>query len=429
MKAHLILAALAALLLTACDLPPARPTAVPTAPPTAAPSTAAPTGAPTTAPTAATSYPGPGASPTAGGATIAPTPATPVAGPGLPAPLYLLQAGQIVKIERDGVTRAVLTAESVNLPDVEPITEFAVLPTGDLAYIVGDAESDRLMLADGSAKGARILYQQQGHELSDLVATPDGEALMLRLLNNRQPPDLPSGVYRLPLGGGDPVLLRADDPVDDPVNPARTVSGYRPLAFAPGGSRLLLQVFSLFYEDCGLGVIAASGGEVVRLSLPAGESVYCGEEAWAADGGSVLFLAGKAQGDDAGPRLWRADATTGAPEPLAAAGAFARAPQGMAGGAVRFFRAEPIRDQGGAVTGARFAPAELTAPGATPADLGPAFEDRLNLALWAPDGAGVVVETSDAEGRSSVRWLPIGAAAADLPAADATVAHAAWGQK
>ncbi len=399
------LAALAALLLAACAGPPAPTPAQPTAAqPTAAPTAPQPTAAPT-----------------------APQPTAAPGGALLPAPLYILEDGQIARVERDGATRAVITAEPAPLAGLEPIAEFAVAPAGALAYIVGDVEADRLVLADGRGQGPSTRYEQAGHELSDMVFTPDGQALVLRLLNNREPPDLPSGLYRLPLAGGDPELLRADDPTDDPANPSRAVSGYRPVAFSPDGARLLLQVFSLYYEDCALGVIAASGGEVTRLATPAGQSVYCGEEVWSADGASVLFLAGPTEGDEAGPRLWRADAASGAAEPMVAAGSFARAPHGLAGGATRYFLANLVRDPAGAITGATFAPAELAAPGAAPATLGPPFDRSLALARWAPDGTGVAVETNEPAVGSTLSWLPIGGEPVELSSADAATVQMFWG--
>lgn len=404
MRRQLLLAAIAALLLAACGGRPA-PTPAPGAPTAAAP------GAPTTGP----------------GATAAPTASGPTPeGAVLPAPLYILEGGQIARIERDGRRRTVLTAEPAPLPGLEPIAEFAVSPTGTLAYIVNDVEVDRLVLADARGESATARYEQPGHELSDLVFAPDGQSLYLRLLNNREPPDLPSGLYRLPLAGGEPELLRADDEPDDLINPARSVSGYRPIAFSPDGARVLLHVFSLFYEDCGLGVIAADGGEVTRIALPEGVEVFCGEEAWSADGGEVIFLAGPIEGEGAGPRLWSADASSGVATPLLAEGAFARVPLGLPGGAVRFFVADILPGAGGGVQ-VTFAPAELAGPGAAPTELGQPFDQHLERALWAPDGAGAAIEVSDANNRSLLRWLPADGDPIDLSSADPAAVQLAWG--
>lgn len=356
------------------------------------------------------------------------TPETPPAATRLPAPLYSLELGQIARVERDGKTRALITDERVEMQGVRPIAEFAVSPLGTLAYIVGDLEADRLVTADARGRGPRTLYEQNGHELSDLVFASDGESILFRLLNNLDPPDIPSGIYRLPLAGGDPQLVRADDPVDDPVNPSRAVSGYIPEAFSPDGSRLLVRVDSTFYEDCTVGVMPAAGGDVLRVSLPEGQGVYCGESAWTADGAGILFMAGPpATEPEAGPGLWRADAVTAAAAPLLPAGTFARAPVGLPGDVARFFVANIQRDAAGAPGGATFAPAEIRPGAATPAGLGAPFPEFLERALWAPDGAGAVVVVSSAEQQSILRWLPIGGEAVQLPSTTEGIFGLAWG--
>lgn len=345
----------------------------------------------------------------------------------LPAPLYLLQSGQIARVERDATTRAVLTAERVALPDLPAIAEFAVSPSGELAYVVGDREADRLVLADARGENPRTLYEQPGHELSDLAWSPDGSYLALRLLNNREPPDIPGGLYRIAPAGGALELVRADDAVDNPVTPARTVNGYRPVAYSPDGARLLVEAFSLFYEDCGLALLPASGGEPILVVLPAGTVVTCGEAAWSADGASFLFLAGVAEGADAGPQLWRGDAATGAAQPLQALPAYARAPGAGLGAAARFFLVALTRDAAGTITGASFTPAELAAAGTTPVALGPAANDRLVRALWAPDGTGVVAAFSVNETGSELRWQPVGGEPVIIPGASDDPAGLAWG--
>jgi len=385
------------LLLSACAGP--APTATPVVTPTAAPATAPPT------PPAATVPP----------ATVS-----------MPAPLYVLERGQIARIERDAVTRTLLTSERSAIPGVPPIATFTVAPSGTLAYVVGDLEADRLSIAGPGGEHGTVLYSVPGHELSDLLFTPDGSALFLRLLNNNQTADVPSGLYRLPVGGGAPELVLADDPVDDLANPSRAVSSYLPVAFSPDGDHLLVEVQSLFYEDCGIGFMPASGGEVLRVTLPPDVRTYCGEAAWTPDGQSALFLAGPKEGPRAGPQLWRADAASGAAELIVGDDRYARAPIALASGAIRYFLARVERDAGGVVVGGSFVPAELAAPGAEPRELGPAFSERLEVALWAPGGSGAVIEIDTDQG-VELRWQPIGGEATVLPSARERAGGLAWG--
>lgn len=355
------------------------------------------------------------------GTAPAATPAVPL----LPTPLFAIDLGQIARIERDGATRDLITAERVQLPGVRPIAEFAVSTQNMLAYVVGDREADRLQLIDARGEGLQTLYSEAGHELSDLLFTPNGETLLFRLLNNRDPDAMATGLYSIPSAGGSISLVQADDPVEDPVNPARSVSGYVPLAFSPDGAQILVEVQSTFYEDCTLGVMPAEGGEVRRVALPEGEQVYCGEAAWTADGDGVLFLAGPVEGIEAGPRLWRADTTMGNAQQLAEG--FARAPIGLPGGATRFVQVEVSRDAAGTPTSVTYRPVELAAAGGELVGVGDTFSEPLEEALWAPDGSGIVVAVSTEEQPAVLRWLPMGGEVVELPTSDDGARGVAWG--
>ncbi|MGQ9927570.1 MAG: hypothetical protein ACUVS4_11955 [Chloroflexaceae bacterium] len=396
------------LLLTACSGP--APTATPVATPPAAPATTPPT------------------APASPATTLPTTPAAtvPSATAAMPAPLYVLERGQIARIERDAATRTLLTSERSAIPGVPPIATFTVAPSGALAYVVGDLEADRLSIAGPDGENVTVLYSVPGHELSDLLFTPDSSALLLRLLNNNQTADVPSGLYRLPVGGGAPELVLADDPVDDLANPSRAVSSYLPVAFSPGGDRLLVEVQSLFYEDCGIGFMPADGGEVLRVTLPPDVRSYCGEAVWSFDGRSALFLAGPKEGPQAGPQLWRADAASGAAELIVGDDRYARAPVALANGTIRYFLARVERDAGGVVVSGSFVLAELAAPGAEPRELGPAFSERLEVALWAPGGSGAVIEIDTDQG-IELRWQPIGGEATVLPGTRERAGGLAWG--
>lgn len=340
----------------------------------------------------------------------------------LPAPLYVLDRGQVARIERDGVTRAQVTRERIDIEGYPPITSFDARPDGAIAYVVGDLESDRLSRADGRGGEPQVLYSEQGHELSDVVWSPDGSQIYLRLLNNKEPPDIPAGVYRVAAEGGPLELVQADDPVDDPVNPARGVSGYRPFAFSPDGATLLVEAFSLFYEDCALATIPVGGGPPARIALPEGAQTYCGEAAWAPDG-SVLFLAGPpADRPGVGPTVWRAVPGGADVAELGGPDLLARAPVGLPGGAVRFFHVELPADPAAPAT---FTPAEIDAARQA-RDLADPFSDRLALALWAPDGAGAVVALESQQDGLILRWLPLGGEPLDLPSTGDSIRGLRW---
>lgn len=387
--------------LTACSSGATAPTGTPNEPP------------PTVASPAATTVPATVVPPAASASEPPARPAEP-----LPAPLYTLDQGQIFRIERDGLTRTRLTEETVEISGFPPIATFAVSNAGRLAYVVGDLEADRLVITGPDGADAAIRYSEVNHELSDLAWTPDGSALVVRLLNNRQPPDIPSGIYRLDPAGGDPELLVADDPVDNLVNPAPEVAAYRPFAWSPDGATLLVEVYSPFYFTCGLGFLAATGGSVTRIELPADAETYCGEASWAPDGARVLFMAGP----ESGPTIWQAT-LDGAALPLTPELALARAPLALADGTLRLIAVE--FDAAG---NPQFSMAALPSPDATPQPLRPASADLPSLWLWGPQGSGAAALLESPENQISLRWLPAdGGAEISLPATRTGVTELRWG--
>lgn len=382
------------IILAACSAGPSEPTAVPASPP---PIAAEPTAAPI----------GP-AEPTAS------RPAEP-----LPAPLYTLDQGQIFRIERDGLTRTRLTDERTKIAAFPPIATFAVSAAGALAYVVGDLETDRLVITGPDGADPVVRYSEQDHELSDLAWSPDGATLAFRLLNNRQPPDIPSGIYRIDRAEGSPELLVADDPVEDLANPSPDVAAYRPFAWAPDGTGILVEVYSPFYFTCGFGVLPAEGGAVARVALPADTESYCGEADWAPDSASVLFMAGP----ENGPTIWRYTLADGSAAPLGSNVGLARAPLACPDGATRLVAIEMD-----ATTGPLFTLAEFVEPAASLRILSPAIAERPLFVLWGATGEGAVMLLESAEGQVSLRWLPTNSSdSVSLPATRTGVTELRWG--
>jgi hypothetical protein len=369
------------------------------------------------APTTVPSVPAEPTATSAASGPIAPTAGRP-AEP-LPAALYTLDQGQIFRIERDGITRTRITEETTAIDGFPPIATFAVSTAGNLAYVVGDLEADRLVITGPDGAEATVRYSEMNHELSNLVWSPDGSALVLRLLNNRQPPDLPSGVYRLDPRGGELELLVADDPVDDLVNPSPDIAAYRPFAWSPDGAQLLLEVYSPFYFTCGPGVLPAEGGNVTRVALPEGVTTYCGEASWAPDSSTILFMAGPASE----PTIWRAS-LAGDAAPLGAAVGLSRAPFALADNAARM-----ISGTFDAAGNPAFTMVEFVDTAAPLRTLRPATNDRPTLLLWADTGAGAAALIESPEGQLSLRWLPAdGAESVSLPATRSGVTELRWGE-
>lgn len=334
----------------------------------------------------------------------------------LPAPLLLLERGQISRIETDGATRSRLTEETTELEGLLPITEFVVSPAnGDLIYIVGDLEVDRLVRSDPQGQGGKVLFSMAKIELSDLAVAPGGQDLALRLLNNNdQPADLPSGAYLLAADGSSaPRLLIADDPVDNAVNPSRALRKYAPLAFAPDGTRLLLRGESAFYDGCRAIVLPLSAAaKPVELSLGEGLVASCTDPSWEPDGAGLLLLGEPADLSSGPVGLYRADAASGQASSLLPPEAqpgfvVARAPFGLPdGGLAALVGRSPTPPP--AFSRLVEIPLELAAITSS-AEIQPLRAGTIGpfvRGLWAPNGSGLVVMGKDTEDRQTLTYLP-----------------------
>ncbi|WP_129630958.1 TolB family protein [Candidatus Oscillochloris fontis] len=337
----------------------------------------------------------------------------------LPAPLYVLDNGQIARIERDGVSRALVTSETIEVQGFPPVATFGISPQGNLAFVVGDLKADRLVLSGPKGEDRRIRYEAEGHELSDIVWSPDGSQIYLRLLNNLDPPDIPSGIYRMEAAGGPLELLLADDPLPDAANSMQMAHEYHPFKIAPDSSRLLVEIDDLTQNSCTLGILPSDGSAFLHLSPPDGLVIYCGDADWSADARRVALLAG----DGAGPQLWQADAQTGAMTALATTNVLARAPLWLPDGGLRFIWASREGGQGKL----QFALAQIAQSQGTPTMIGPIFHEPLGQVLWAVDGSGAMTVVAPEDQVLDLRWMPVHGAAVALPNTKQRIGDLAWG--
>lgn len=372
---------------------PAPPTAVvyPTARPTTAP-TAVPTAAATTAPT-----------------TPSPAP-SPAAGAALPQPLYLLQAGQIFRLEADGATRTQITYEVPFRPDVVAVTEFAVSPAdGSLAYVVQRQGTSVLVRSGPGGEEPAPIFDSPAASPSFPLFTPDGEFVAARLVAAEGEEQFQSGLYLVPVAGGEPQLVAADED---------GAFGQQPLAFSPDGIRLLTNRFSLAVEQCDLAVVAVDGGATTPLQVPPpadGErATTCDSGVWAPDGSAVYFAPLTVGAVPGSPAIWRASPATGesfplTPQPDAPPFTLYASPGVAPDGSLLAFTAAADAlprgfDEGQAplaYTMARVDPADGLA-----AELRPAVEETPQLVQWDREGRGAVALLAPAVGDPGLFWLP-----------------------
>jgi len=441
-RGRLLMALLVAALLSACGGPAAQaPIATQLA--VAATSAATATSAP-----AATSAPRPtdGPQPTAApAATAAPQPtAAPAAEGILPAPLYFVgnpqgQNNQIWRIERDGKTRTKIVEEPP-AKEMLTIVEFDVSPTdGALAYLIQEAGGTTLVRIDAGGKNRKELLP--AGSVNTPRWSPDGKTIAVAI---SPVPDategLAGGVYLIPAGGGEPKLLQANDPIKDPANPPPEARGFAPAKWSPDGSKLLLSAFSQVVDACDVAIKTVASGELVTLVAPEGMTTRCDSGAWSHDGKSIYVGMTRPGYLAPVPGLWRADAATGETkpfipgEPVTGRFTLVNNPHVQPHGSVRAFVATTDKiPQPGVdphVGWPNFALYEVSADGEHGQNLrSEMYANPGELALWAPDGSGVLIDLAPATpgANSTLTWVPASNAPTVQLADDITASAARWG--
>lgn len=422
----------ASALLAACAGPSAvQPTGAPTAP-TAAPSEAP---AATTAPAPPTEAPAtsaPATAPATAASTRAPagdaataTPLAPVAGQNvLPQALYLLVAGQIFRLEPDGVTRTQLTYEVPISPDALAVTDFAVSPLGNaLVYTVQGAGGQILVRSGPNGEDPAPLLADSGLSANAPVFTPDGQAVAVRLTAPAEGQGGQSGLYLVPLAGGAPQLLVADGPAGQTDALAY---GHEPAAFSPDGSRLLTNRFSLEVDLCDLAVVTLAGAAVVPVEVPQapdGErQTTCDAAVWAADGAALYYAPVRIGAPAGATGVWRADAATGesfplTPQPASPPLTLYAFPGLAPEGALLAFAAQAdalppsFADQPVQLA---YSMVRLDPASGLPSELRAPVSEAPGQVLWDPAGRGAVALLFPAIGDPGLWWLPADGGAATL---------------
>jgi hypothetical protein len=385
----------ALLLAGACQ---SEPPAAPPAATISTPAAAQPTSAPQPTAPAPTSAPQPTVAPAP---TSAPQPTEPPpAAALLPAPVYLLDGGQIWRLERDGQTRRQITFEASDIYD------FDVGATDNaLAYALGDGEERTIVLLDASGRNELIRGPVWGPQIA-----PAGEPIAFQIeeptdgLPSARAQALGNGVWLIDRAGGQPRLLQASEPISADGNLIESARQYSPRAWSPDGTRLLMGVYFPVGEGGYLAIKDMAGGNVTEIDHA------CCEAAWSADGTAVI-IAGGTQIQDALLGLWRADPRTGATTELIGPSEQAGSPlvtaaRQLVDGSI--YALLSITKDPSFEGKNKVAPQRVQADGS----FAPVRKESLLLAgaLWADDASGVIVaDTSDnpAEWSGRLSWLPL----------------------
>lgn len=350
-------------------------------------------------------------------ATVMPTPE--VEGV-LPAPLYFIAAAdeQLWRVERDGQTLTQITHEGESLKDFD-----VSLFDGALAYVVGNdlVRTD----ANGNARTVLVSGPALPGADTDLITSairhphwsPDGQWVAYGL----------NGVNLVAASGGTPQMLIPSDPIPQTRAVARF---YRPYAWSPDGSRLLIQ-YGFWMEGGGYLIRNMADGTVVDLG-----SEVCCLPVWSTAGEWAYFWGGGVEGYNA-PGLWQVDAMTGAITALIAPSesqftaspslTLVRAPHAQADGQLLVWLKQITRDAEGfrddrAFQLFRVDPADIH----NPTLLRPETH-IFSRSAWASDGSGIVILEQAANANPAIEhfvWLPTaGSAALTLPGAVTTDYH------
>ncbi|NTU85166.1 MAG: peptidoglycan-binding protein [Chloroflexales bacterium] len=338
----------------------------------------------------------------------------------LPAPIYLRDSGQVLRLERDAANYRQISFEQL------PVVELAVpAEAGGIFYLTGDPSSDERTLVSLSGAGRRdLLYGK----LSSLAVSPDGRQIFVRI-DDPEPgliigqDEAPAGVWATGPEGGRPGLVIADAPADGVYDDAAPAWRYIPSGGSPAGASVAIFAVAEDGQAIPVGELVLIGAEGEPVRGP----TCCEEPAWSADG-TALYTAGGGPGPDVRYGLYKSDAATGAGTPVIEAVPdrpvpLVTAPRQLADGQLyAFVELAPAQNFGWEYP---FRPAlARVGEDGTVTQLAPPVLAPYEV-LWSADGDGalLVAPAPDGQSDNQLYWQPAdGRAATRIPFAGGDLA-------
>lgn len=306
----------------------------------------------------------------------------------LPRSLYYLNSDsagflQVHRLERDGETATRITSEpdTVNTYDVSPIDGSVAYVSNNQLLLVEQDGSNRRVLVDGGPLSDDGSYATR--QVGRVAWSPDGKTIAFGYggLN----------FYALDSGAINKVL---ENQVDTSPGFAILREGYSPVAYAPDGNKLLINIG---YYEGGVYALYYLGGRALVRSED--HPVSCCEGSWAAD--SSAYYAASPYLGMISPGLWRINADGEVdvllsgefPGPLD----FAQAPILGPDGLLYFFH-NTLNEAEDMVSRAPLYMVKSETDGVTGrTKLHPEPFDGINEILWAPDDSFAILAIAPVE--------------------------------
>ncbi len=336
----------------------------------------------------------------------------------LPAPLYYLNAqGQIMRLERDGVTSTTVTPNDAGIADydVSPDGRMLVYVSGNDLILFDVTSSARTVRLAGETFPADDYASMFTKSITSPRFSPDGSQIVFGM----------GGINVAGIAPGDPLtLVQPSDPYPDfdaePKPPlAGPVRFFTKAEWSPDGQSLLLS-FGYFPEGGGIAIKDLLTNKLLEVE---DNGIHCCDLAWTGEAtaliGSAIWIYGM-------PGLAQIDARTGAGQTLLAgypagepgpetAMRLVRAPfQANGEPAYVFVSAGNSYDLDTSV--AWYSLAQLNSDGSLTQVSDTPYQLPGDI-TWAPDGSGVVfVNPADPVMRAvnpsfplnnTMSWLPI----------------------
>ena len=359
----------------------------------------------------------------------------------IPAPLYAITNGQIVRIERDGTTITPITHEPSDV-GLRAVVSVAVSPKDNaLAYLMQKLDGRMALIRnDGEGQNRVVLLDNLAAGTANSpLWSPDGAAIAIAVNGGDSTATIDDGIYIVRSGGiedGQPKHLYP--PAQQAAGTERDPNAlsYTPVAFSPDGSKLLVSHYGQL-GMCTLAILPVAGGDLREVKLSdESASIPCGLAAWSSDSSAVYTSFLSVNGPlVSNTGIWRVDAVTGKATILVPGmtngkhvlvHTLATTHNATLNALVRRVDTVPAY---GETAGFTYQWARVDATNGSLTIVRPETYTYDAQSIWSPNDKGMLVQTTDDAGLSTLTWTHQDGGAPSVIANVADLSDVEWGQQ